>query len=452
MMRSIEIFFAAIILFSAFLVTSYFAVLPSPRLLSSSNLRELAFSTLETLDANGELSRTVFTSFSDPSWTNLQVALAASLPPNIVYNLSVYNIVTSPSGVVTYNLVQSFSDSQGDLGVGSDSSSHIVTSSNVTFTVKPQKIGESMGKNITLYLLNCNDANGWWVTGYSGQSLASDLYNLLSPYFQKTVLVNSTYQLGQLLNGISLKGERLQDAVVINTFGEAVPIPAGYYSTIGYRSSDRSYANYTYTLGLRVNTYNWTWVSIVGYPFYYVTNTKTFNTTQNTWGIYGMRIMGTDGTGGGPSGLNAFLRGLDGQSYSYNSNGITGSPGIVQFTWNASYYSNYYGIYPSPYQTSTRALPTSILGPSGYHLYVLPNSYIFQVVNNWIAGATYNHKGADNKIHGSFTAIGLTRTPDIRLTALGLLQFYHPTIYKSEYGASGTSRLVVLQLAQQGGV
>jgi hypothetical protein len=441
MMRSIEIFFAAIILFSAFLVTSYFAVLPSPRLLSGSNMRELAFSTLETLDSNGELSRTVFSSLSDPSWTNLQIALAASLPPNIVYNLSIYNIVTSASGVVTYDLVHSFSDSQGDLGVGSDSSSHIVTSSNVTFTVKPQKIGESFGKNITLYLLNCNDANGWWITGYNAQSLASDLYNLLSPYFQKTVLINSTSQLGQLLDGTALKGERLQDAVVINTFGEAVPIPAGYYTTQGYDSGHSSYARYAYIVGQRVNTYNWTWVSIVGYPFYYVTNTAFFATAQNGWGIYGMRMVSGYG-------LGCFLRGLDGQSYSYTSE-PTGSPGVVRFTWDASYYSNYYGVYPSPYQTSTRALYRSTL--STYHLSYTPNSLIFQeTTDHYFAGGTYNHKES-GVIHGSFTAIGLTRIPDIRITALGLLQYYRPTIYKSEYGASGTSRLVVLQLAQQGG-
>src|SRR4030067_2896471 len=231
MMRTIEILLTVTILFAAFMVVSYFAVLPSPRLVSSPNLRELAFSTLETLDANGELSETAFASFSDPSWTILQIALTASLPPNIVYNLSVYDIVTSANGVVNYRSVRSFSNSQGDLGGGSDSSSHIVTSSNVTFTVTPQKIGESFGKNITLYVLNCNDANGWWITGYNAPSLASDLCNLLSPYFRKTVLVNSTYQLGQLLSGTKLQGDTVQDAVVINTFGEAVPITAGHYAT-----------------------------------------------------------------------------------------------------------------------------------------------------------------------------------------------------------------------------
>jgi len=447
MMRTIEIFMVALIIFGAFAITSYFAVLPSPRDISGLNLRELALSTLETLDVNGDLGRTVFTNNSDPSWTSLQIALSASLPPNVVYNFSTYDILTSPDGIVTYNLVKSFSNSRSGLGVSSDSSSYVVESSDVKFSATPQKIGESMGKNINLYILNCNDANGWWITGYTAQSLASDLRTLLSPYFRTTILVNSTSQLGQLLNGTALSGERLQDAVVINTFGEAVPIPAGYYATQGYDSGSRSYAKYTYILGQKVNQYNWTWVSIVGYPLYYVTNTVTFAGTQNSWGLYGMRMVGTDG-GEGPSGLNAFLRGLDGQSFSYNSNGIASDVGVVQFTWNASYYSNYYGIYPSPYQTATRALPASILNT--YHLSVLPRSYIFQIKSNYIAGATYRHQ--DSGItRGSLTAIGLTRTPDVRVTALGLLQHYRPTIYKSEFGAGGTSRLVVLQLAQQGG-
>jgi hypothetical protein len=450
-MRTVEVFMVVLILLGALVISLYFSVLPSPRLISGYNLRELALSTLQTLDVNGDLSRTVFYNPSDPSWSSLQVALESSLPPNVVFNLSVYDITTSSEGVVAYSLVKSFSNSENDLGVSSDSSTYTVTSSDVKFTMNPQKVGESFGKNITLYILNCNDANGWWITGYTAQSLASDLYNLLSPYFRKTVLVNSTYQLGTILNGTTLQGEMLQDAVVINTFGEAVPIPSGYYTSsgVGYDSGSRSYARYAYTLGQRVNSYNWTWVSIVGYPLYYVTNTAFFASTQNSWGIYGMRMIGRDG-GEGPSGLNAFLRGLDSQSWQYNSNGITGSPGVVQLTWNASYYSNYYGLYPSPYQTSTRALPTSIL--TTYHLSVRPHAYIFRVVSNWIAGATYNHRGSGNTIRGSFTAIGLTRIPDIRITALGLLQFYQPKIHKSEFGASGTSRLVVLQLAQQGGV
>jgi hypothetical protein len=445
-MRTIEVFIVAAILFVAFATTSQFATLPSPRNISGSNMRQLALSTLETINVNGSLSRTVFSNPSDSSWTSLQVALASSLPPNVVYNFSVYDIVTSPSGVVTYSLFRSLSSSGSDLGIGSDASSYVVTSPNTTFTATPQKIGESIGRDITLYILNCNDANGWWITGYTGQSLASDIYSLLSPYFRKTVLVNSTYQLGLLLNGTTLKGETLQDAVVINTFGEAVPIPAGYYSStnVGYDPDSGHtyhYARYFHTLGQKVNSYNWTWVSIVGYPFYYVTNTATFASDQ-AWGIYGTKMVSGYG-------LGAFLRGLDGQQYSYSSQS-TGNPGVVYFTWDASYYSNYYGIYPSPYQTSTRALPESIL--SAYSLSYVSSSLIFQeTVDHYFAGATFNHKDS-NIIHGSFTAIGLTRTPDIRVTVLAILQYYRPTMYKSEFEIAGTSRLVVLQLAQQGGV
>jgi hypothetical protein len=448
MMRTIEILFVIVIMMGAFITASLFAVLPGPSQVSPLNLSRLSLTTLEMLNTNYNLSGTVFKPLNDPSWNQLQVALSASLPPNIVYNLTVYQVQTG--GTQLYTPIKSISDAQS-LGIGSDSSTYLVSSSNVTFSVTPQKIG-SYGMGGTLYILNCSDANGWWITGYTVQGIAGELYNLLSPYFQRTVMVQNTTQLGKILNGTSLQGETLKNAVVINTCGEAVPIPAGYYTAKGYDSKDGSFANYTYTLGLRVNAYNWTWVSIVGYPFYYVTNTNTFKNYQNTWGIYGMQITGNK-SDEGSSGLNAFLEGLAGQAYSYNPNWIAqpgGSQYIVNFTSSSSYYSNYYGIYPSPYQTATRALPKSVL--STYGLSVLPNSYIFNVVNNtWIAGATYNHEGSDGKIHGSFMAIGLARIPDVRIVALGLLSYYEPTLYKSAFTASGTSRLIVLQLGEVGG-
>lgn len=430
-MRTVEVLFVIIIILGAFIVATQFAVLPSPRQIFGTNLRELAVSTLQTLDATGELSRTVFKSPSDLTWGTLENALSASLPPNVVYNLSVFEI-SSSGGVVTYQLVNSISDAES-LGTGSEAASYLVTSSNVTFSITPEKIGEKTGKNITLYLLNCNDANGWWITGYTAQSLASDLCTLLSPYFQTTILVNTTTQLGSLLDGTSLKGERLQDAVVINTFGEAVPIPTSYANLY----TRDSYAEYCYQVGKKVYQYNWTWASIVGWPFYYVSNTVKFSGSQNGWGIYGMVMVSSPG-------LHAFLDGLDNHpSYSYGTS-QTGSPGVVYLSSNAQYYCNYYGIYPS-YQTSTRALPDSILNT--YHLTATeifnrppwPNDH-------YIAAATYRHTGG-----GALTAIGLARIPDIRITVLGLLMYYSPTIYRSEFGASGTSRLVTLQLAQQGG-
>jgi hypothetical protein len=175
-----------------------------------------------------------------------------------------------------------------------------------------------------------------------------------------------------------------------------------------------------------------TWVSIVGWPFYYVSNTVSFSGSQNSWGIYGM-VMDSS------YGLQAFLEGLDNQTYSY-SQSTTSSPGVVNFTPSALYYCNYYGIYPSSYQTSTRALNIN----NTFNL--IATSNVFNQVGQWIAGTTYKHTGG-----GAFTAIGLTRIPDIRITVLALLMYYHPILYRSEFTSSGTTRLVVLQLGLQGG-
>ncbi len=436
-MRTVEVLFVIIIILGAFIITAQFAVLPPPRQAFGTNLRELSHSTIETLDDEGLLSETVFADEANPAWGDLKKALSASLPPNVVYNLSVYDISTS-EGAITYQLATSISDAS--FGADSDAASVLVTSPNVTFTQDPQKVGERTGQNITLYILNCSDANGWWITGYTGQSLALDFTNLLSPYFSSIVLINSTYQLGLLLqNSSSLEGN-IQDAVVVNTFGESVPIPSDYcegYPLEEYGYSGGSYAKYCYTLGSLTRQYNWTWVSIVGYPVYYVSNTETFADDDNNWGIYGMQQVG-------PAGLNAFLRGLDGYGYYVIDTPIHGSPGDVTFNSAAVEFLNYYGIYPDLTQTATRALPESIL--TNYHL--TATELFSRPVSDpsFIPAATYSHTGG-----GALTSIGLTRISDIRVAALALLMYYRPTVYRSEFGASGTSRLVTLQLGQQGG-
>ena len=143
------------------------------------------------------------------------------------------------------------------------------------------------------------------------------------------------------------------------------------------------------------------------------------------------------------AGVNAFLQGLDGTSYSYNDAGTAAEVGVVQLTTEALELCNYYGIYPSPQQSASRALTLSI--ESTYHLDRFAT--LFDLKNSRVAGATFKHQDGN----GALTAIGLTRIPDIRVTALALLMYYRPAVYRSEFGASGTSRLVTLQLGQQGG-
>jgi hypothetical protein len=400
--------------------------------------------TLQTLDGDYDLSATVFKANDDPAWAQLQIALSACLPPNMVYNLTVYEV---QGGAQLYTVIKSFSNAE-NLGVSSESASYLVASSNVTFSVTPEKIGEH-GSGGTLYILNCSDANGWWITGYTAQSLAQDLYNLLCPYFKNTIMVQNTTQLDQMLNNQSLQGETLQNAVVINTFGECVPIPKVYCKGYereneGYDSSvTYPYTRYCYTLGQRTCQYNWTWVSIVGYPLYYASNTEAFVNVDNTYGIYGMQKVYQGG-------INAFLQGLDNQPYRYDDTEVA-KPipgGLVSLSSTVALDCNYYGIYPSPNQTSTRALSTSILSNN-----LTVALKVFDQVGNQIPGAVYNHIFRNNvNITGSFLALGLTRTPDIRLTALGLLSYYKPRLHPSDYTANGTSRLVVFQLGQAGGV
>jgi len=83
---------------------------------------------------------------------------------------------------------------------------------------------------------------------------------------------------------------------------------------------------------------------------------------------------------------------------------------------------------------------------SRYNLMV--EAEVFEPVDGYYAAATFKH----NSGKGALVAIGLTRTPDIRIAALALLMYYRPEIYKKTFTAPGKSRLVVLQLAELGGM
>jgi hypothetical protein len=449
MMRTVEVLLVIVILAGAYIAVSTFAVLPTPTQVSSTTLSRLALTTLQELDSQYDLSSAVFQTNNNTIWGGLQVALSASLPPNVVYNLTVYDVNTLSNGAPLYSYIGSFSNA-ATLGKTSSAASYMVASSNVTYLSTPQKIATN-GKLVNLYILNCNDSAGWWITGYTPTSLAQTVYGLLAPYFNTTVMVQDTNQLNQILNGQPLQGELLNNSVIINTCGEAVPMPSQFSST-GYDSSHSSYALYDYILGNKTQFYNWTWVSIVGWPFYYVTNTNStgfLNNTQNSWGIYGMKDVTSPG-------LTAFLQGLDKQPYNYghsDSSSTTGAPGVVYLNSQTLGLCNYYGLYPAPYQTSTRALNTSIT--TEYNL--TTTTFLFNTTfdgSPWNPGAVYRHHWTANgstNYQGGFYALGMTRIPDIRLAALGVLCDYQPARYGSLYTAAGSNRLVVLQLGLAGG-
>ncbi len=445
MLKTVEALFVVVLVFTTLYSVQTFIQLPSPRLASSVGQEEFATTVLKSLDNDGSLTRDAFSKGSKWS-TEILKSIESSLSSNSIYRLTAYKIVDN-AGNLEYIANKTGPDNSGLFPSGGITSSYTVTSPDVTVTQTPEKIIVN-NTAVTLYILNCNDANGWWITGFTGQTLANDVYQAMSPYFTTTILVNSTAQLNTLLSGSSITSdpnETVKNAVVINTFGESIPIPSTQAAT---------YQQYPYLVGKRVNVSNWTWVSIVGYPFYYASNKVSFSSYDNSWGIYGMRLIASRG-------LNYFLQGIDYSSHPTpfdNNTWITQEiTGVVYYTDLVRQAQDYYGLYPGYTQTSTRALPIRDL--SRYHMIIPLDSMgrdytnIFTPVTiggtKYYAGATWVHQ-VSGKTRGVFLAIGLARTPDIRVALLGLLQYYHPTLLRSEFSASGTTRVIELQVSQLG--
>ncbi len=138
MMRTIEVLIVITIIAGAFIAVSFFAVLPWPRQVSPVNLRRLSLTTLQVLDSDYDLSKASFETDNATLWGQLQVALSASLPPNVIYNLTIYDVGSGDNGAQLYYGLKTISNT-GGLGSTSDASSYLVASSNVTFNVTPKK-------------------------------------------------------------------------------------------------------------------------------------------------------------------------------------------------------------------------------------------------------------------------------------------------------------------------
>src|SRR3972149_11611782 len=117
MRRTLEVVLVIAILLGAFAVVSFFAVLPLPRQVSPLNLRRLALTTLQMLDSDHDLSEAAF-DVDGSSWSNLQVALSSSLPADVLYNLTVFEVNSEASGSELFTPLASISNAEG-LGAAS---------------------------------------------------------------------------------------------------------------------------------------------------------------------------------------------------------------------------------------------------------------------------------------------------------------------------------------------
>ena len=456
MLRTTEAIFMVVITFGALLAVTNYATLPEPRLASSVGLQEYASTLVKSVDENNFLTNAVFSDNYD-DWGNVITTISDSLAPNILFKITAYEIDEDEgTGVLNYTSVKTGTNFKGAFPSGSVSVTYTVTSPKVTVTQTPEKIAyqEAGGKKsyVTLYILNCADSQGWWITGFSADSLAQEAYKQMSPYFETTILVNSTAQFDAILNKNRISGnpmESVEGAVILNTFGECVPIPASRCGDIANpwsTGSQEERDKFPHYIGGKVALYNWTWVSIVGYPFYYVSNNDVLSGGQNSWGIYGMDDIAARG-------LHGFLQGIDGQTYSRDDTWRTGPSKGVDFTDTLEEDQNYYGIYPGHSQTATRALPRTYL--ESFHLVLRKNSdgveftNIFEPYSGYYAGATWSHMSG-GKIHGSFMPLGLARTPDLKVAIIGILAQFRPSIYRSDFTVKGTTRIIILQLGQSG--
>jgi hypothetical protein len=444
-----------VITFGALLAVTNYAALPAPRVASSVGLQEYANKLVKSVDENNFLTNAVFSDNKD-DWDNVITTIGDSISPNILFSITAYEIDENEgTGVLSYVPVKNGTNFKGAFPSGSVSVTYTVTSPKVTVTQTPEKIAyqEAGGKKsyITLYILNCANSRSWWITGYSSDSLAQEAYKQMSPYFETTIMVNSTAEFESILSGNRISGyptENIKGAVIINTHGECVPIPASQCGTPASR------ARFSYEIGKIVTRYNWTWVSIVGYPFYYVSNTDTNGVpaSEHDWGIYRMDMLGQKG-------LKGFLEGLDGLPYSDTNFGNLGYNSTLKYTTLLKEDMNYYGIYPGHTLTATRAIRKSDLTP--YHLTLrtkIINGKTVEITNifgfwpdanGYYAAATWSHL-KDGKIQGSFLPIGLARTPDLKVAILGILAQFRPSIYRSDFTVKGTTRIIILQLGQSG--
>jgi len=175
---------------------------------------------------------------------------------------------------------------------------------NAVVPVEPG-IPVSLPKGTYVFVINCSDAPSWWVgdikqviDGFTSvMKKAGTMFNL--------IYVNTTQQLYGFMNNINVTASsgrilrpgfeyRLKYSVFMNGHGEAIPIPSQFVS--GTNPQWQSYFDF---IRNQIKKYCWIWISITGYPFYYVSN-HAYDSSWNTWNVPGLYNIG-------PPGVNRFL-------------------------------------------------------------------------------------------------------------------------------------------------
>ena len=98
-MRVVESIMAALIVISAVTFLYFFASAPSSQAHDTSELEKIGHNILHDIDEQGLLARYVYRS----EWGNMTSALVVSLPVNVYFSLSIYDMNNNP---VNHTLMQ----------------------------------------------------------------------------------------------------------------------------------------------------------------------------------------------------------------------------------------------------------------------------------------------------------------------------------------------------------
>lgn len=108
-MRVVEAIMATLIVIAAVTFLYFFAATPSSQANDTSELEKIGHNVLHDIDEQQLLARYVYNS----EWTNMTAALVVSLPTNVYFNLSIYDINHHSIGhpLIQYGDQQIFSSS-----------------------------------------------------------------------------------------------------------------------------------------------------------------------------------------------------------------------------------------------------------------------------------------------------------------------------------------------------
>jgi len=219
----------------------------------------------------------------------------------------------------------------------------------------------SLPKGTYVFVIQCRDAPSWWVgdinqviDGFTSvMKKAGTMFNL--------IYVNTTQQLYGFMNNLIVRDDngrdlrpgfeyRLKYSVFMNGHGEAIPIPSQFVS--GTNPQWQSYFDF---IRNQIKKYCWIWISITGYPFYYVSN-HAYDSSWNTWNVPGLYNIGS-------SGVNEFLDSSTGALYWSSYSLISVVSQITHDFWVACKAFNITGI--DPLVLGYRPFPED--PPSGYN-------------------------------------------------------------------------------------